>query len=241
VGIGHGMSDWMRQIGVLPRSPLTALREILDAVRVLLAGEHVTVHGDYVRLDGVRLNHPPEQVPLVIAGVRGPRSLELSGGHADGTMLAWPVTPAYVRHARSLIDAGREAAGRSDDHLVVAGTPIVVDPDPARARDAVRPLVAAELSGPASRAHLEPLGIADEAAALVAESANLDELAARLPAEWIDQLVVAGDASRCAEQINALHESGVGTVLVGIGPHVPADARIGAWRGLLAALGRRAS
>lgn len=63
VGLGHGMPDWMRQIGAAPRSPLTALGEHLSAVRDLLAGGTVTVEGDYVRLDRVALDHPPALVP----------------------------------------------------------------------------------------------------------------------------------------------------------------------------------
>jgi 5,10-methylenetetrahydromethanopterin reductase len=92
-GLGHGMPGWMRQIGSAPRSPLTALRERLEAVRALLAGQTVTVTGEYVQLDAVRLNHPPRTAPPVLAGVRGPKSLELAGHSADGVILAWPVTP----------------------------------------------------------------------------------------------------------------------------------------------------
>ena len=54
IGLGHGMAGWMRQIGAYPRSPLTALAEHIQAIRALLAGETVSVTGDYVQLDGVR-------------------------------------------------------------------------------------------------------------------------------------------------------------------------------------------
>jgi 5,10-methylenetetrahydromethanopterin reductase len=76
IGLGHGMAGWIRQIGAYPRSPLTALAEHLHAIRALLAGEPVSADGDYVRLDRVRLDHPPAHVPPVLAGVRGPRSLD---------------------------------------------------------------------------------------------------------------------------------------------------------------------
>ena len=42
-GIGHGVQEWMGQMGVRPRSPLTALEEVTVAVNRLLAGEDVTV------------------------------------------------------------------------------------------------------------------------------------------------------------------------------------------------------
>jgi alkanesulfonate monooxygenase SsuD/methylene tetrahydromethanopterin reductase-like flavin-dependent oxidoreductase (luciferase family) len=223
LGLGHGMAGWMRQIGALPRSPLTALGEYLDAVRELLAGRTVSRAGDYVRLDGVRLDHPPATVPPVVAGVRGPRSLELSGAHADGTMLAWPVAPAYVRHARSRIDVGRASAGRTDHHRIIAGTPIFVDFDHAEAVAMARAALAAELAGSTGRTHIAPLGIADEAAALIAATGSVEELAGRLPDEWIEQLTVAGDPAHCAAGIRALHEAGVDSVVLGSGPDISAE------------------
>jgi len=38
VGVGHGVQDWMGQVGARVDSPLTLLREQLDALRELLAG-----------------------------------------------------------------------------------------------------------------------------------------------------------------------------------------------------------
>ncbi len=70
--VGHGVQDWMGQVGARVASPLTLLREHLDAMRALLAGERVTTEGRYVRLDGVALVWPPASAPAVYAGARGP-------------------------------------------------------------------------------------------------------------------------------------------------------------------------
>ncbi|MEU4228778.1 LLM class flavin-dependent oxidoreductase [Nonomuraea sp. NPDC026600] len=86
-GIGHGVQDWMRQIGAAVPSPLTLLEETITSVRGLLRGETVTLHGRYVHLDGVSLVHPPAEPPPVLAGVLNPRSLALSGLVAQGTIL----------------------------------------------------------------------------------------------------------------------------------------------------------
>src|SRR6266540_656435 len=85
-GIGHGVQEWMGQMGVRPASPLTALEEVIDAVRRLLAGEEVSVDGRYVRLDRVKLDQPPVTAPPVLAGVRGPKSLALAGRVAGGVV-----------------------------------------------------------------------------------------------------------------------------------------------------------
>ncbi|THC48612.1 LLM class flavin-dependent oxidoreductase [Streptomyces sp. A1499] len=120
LGVGHGVQDWMGQVGARAESPLTLLREHLDAMRALLAGERVTTEGRYVRLDDVALDWPPATAPALYAGARGPRSVRLTGEAADGTILDASTPPDGVRGARRLIDEGREAAGRTDrPHPVV--------------------------------------------------------------------------------------------------------------------------
>jgi alkanesulfonate monooxygenase SsuD/methylene tetrahydromethanopterin reductase-like flavin-dependent oxidoreductase (luciferase family) len=102
-GIGHGVQAWMAQMGVRPSSPLNALEETVTAVRGLLHGERLSVTGRYVNLDGVALEPAPSPPPLVSAGVRGPKSLALSGRVADGTILADFCGVEYLRWAREQI------------------------------------------------------------------------------------------------------------------------------------------
>lgn len=106
-GFGHGVDAWMRQVGAKPASQLALLSETVEAVRALLAGATVSVEGRYVRLRDVALDHPPAVVPPVSVGVRGPRSLELAGRCADGTVLDAGSSPGYVRWARERIAAER--------------------------------------------------------------------------------------------------------------------------------------
>jgi 5,10-methylenetetrahydromethanopterin reductase len=110
-GFGHGVADWMRQIGALPSSQLAAFGETVDAVRRLLSGDAVSVHGRYVHLDDVQLVFPPTLRPPVIAGVTGPKSIELSAKVADGLLLPEGSSADYVRAARSRM--------RRDAHCVV--------------------------------------------------------------------------------------------------------------------------
>ena len=118
VGVGHGVQDWMGQVGARVESPLTLLREHLDALRALLAGETVSTGGRYVRLDGVALDWPPPSAPPVLAGAEGPKTLRLIGGHADGAILTGGTTPDALVRARALLDEGRAEAGRSGPYPV---------------------------------------------------------------------------------------------------------------------------
>ncbi|QMU68205.1 LLM class flavin-dependent oxidoreductase [Streptacidiphilus sp. P02-A3a] len=106
-GVGHGVGEWMAKVGAAARSPLALLEETLTVVRGLLRGERVTLDGREVRVDGVQLVHPPVTVPPLVAGVVRPRSLELSGRVADGTLLPEGQGPDDVAAALAHIGKGR--------------------------------------------------------------------------------------------------------------------------------------
>ena len=104
---GHGVQDWMQQIGGRVESPVTLLREWVTAVRSLLHGQAVTISGRYVRLDGVTLAWPPAVVPPLLVGARGRRTLALAGEHADGLVLDAGIEPGQVRQAVATAAARR--------------------------------------------------------------------------------------------------------------------------------------
>ncbi len=131
IGVGHGVQDWMAQVGARAESPMTLLREHLTALRALLAGETVTADGRYVRLDAVALDWPPAPAPPILAGATGPRTLRLCGEAADGTILTGGTPPEGVRRARELVDEGRAAAGRTDPHQVIVYLEAATGPDAA--------------------------------------------------------------------------------------------------------------
>lgn len=211
VGLGHGMRDWMRQVGVWPASPLTLLEESLTVVRALLRGERVSMSGRYFQLDNVALDRAPGAVPPVFAGVRGPRSLALSGRCADGTVLAEPVTPEYLSAARDQIAA-------DGSHTLVAYNVAAIDDDPARARDLARGALE-WIGDPDWSAHLAPLSFAAEFAELRRRCSSRAEFAAALPDGWVDQLAIVGTPEAARARVGELHRAGADTiVLIPVGP-----------------------
>ncbi|MGY4101208.1 LLM class flavin-dependent oxidoreductase [Nocardia sp. R16R-3T] len=118
-GFGHGVQNWMGQIGARVESPMTLLREQLGALRALLNGEKVSVAGRYVHLDNVALNWPPTAPPPITAAATGPQTLRLSGELADATILTSRTTSDGVRAARARIAEGRAKAARTDPHRLV--------------------------------------------------------------------------------------------------------------------------
>ncbi|MGW4485004.1 LLM class flavin-dependent oxidoreductase [Amycolatopsis sp. NPDC004368] len=203
VGIGHGMPGWLRQVGAWPASPLTLLREYFTTVRAILGGERVSFDGAAVRLRDVQLESPPKVVPPLYAGVRGPKSLALAAEVADGTILAEPVTPEYLRAVREIVGAR---------HELVAYNVGAVDDSPERARRWARRALSA-IGEPDWAPHLVPLPFAGELAQLRKAAGSREEFAAALPDEWVDRLALIGKPARVRARLRELAEAGAGQVV----------------------------
>ncbi|MBN1681484.1 MAG: LLM class flavin-dependent oxidoreductase [Anaerolineae bacterium] len=212
-GIGHGVADWMRQIGAFPQSQLAALEEVTTMVRALLRGDDVTFQGQHVSLDHVKLVFPPEIIPPISLGVRGPKSLALAGRVADGTILAEYSAPAYVSWSREQIIQGQQAAGRTSDHRLTVYALCYVDSNSKVARNKVRPAIAAALARPRFHRQLEQVGIVPRLREILAAGGQ-EHLAAAMPDEWIDLLTVAGTPDECAAAVHTLAEAGADSIVL---------------------------
>jgi alkanesulfonate monooxygenase SsuD/methylene tetrahydromethanopterin reductase-like flavin-dependent oxidoreductase (luciferase family) len=210
-GVGVGVADWLRQMGLNPASPLGAIRDCVTSVRTLLDGEELTRSEGLFHFDRVRLTHPAlERVPLFL-GVVGPKMLRLSGAIADGTVLSVCGSPAYVRWARGQVEAGAADAGRDGHHRLASFVIFSVDADRRRARDAVRRFVAFYLAAGGANAMTDAFGISAELTEMLARGGR--ELVEReMPERWLDELAIAGDPEECAVRIRAYLEAGADSV-----------------------------
>ncbi|MGI6877360.1 LLM class flavin-dependent oxidoreductase [Microbacterium sp. gxy059] len=133
-GFGHGVLDWMGQIGARVASPLTLLREHVTAVRALLAGERVTTEGRYVTLRDVALDWPPPAAPELLIGGARPKTLRLAGEIGDGVILDSTMSIDALPAARAAVDEGRAAAGRPGRSRVVVYAEVDTQQDALAAR-----------------------------------------------------------------------------------------------------------
>lgn len=119
-GVGLGGEDpaELRACGVDPATRGRRMDEALAVLRPLLAGEEVTVRGDYFRLDQVRMTPVPEPpVPVVIGG-RSDAALRRVARHGDSWLGLW-VSPDRYAAAVGLIakyaaDEGRQKKGEGE-------------------------------------------------------------------------------------------------------------------------------
>ena len=121
LGIGAWWDPLAAKVGIKREKPLRAMREIVTAVRGLLANENVTFHGEFVHLDGVELDYVYQErrakdVPIYI-GATGLQMMELTGEIADGAVLNYLVSPDYNKQAIEALEKGAAKAGRTLDDI----------------------------------------------------------------------------------------------------------------------------
>jgi alkanesulfonate monooxygenase SsuD/methylene tetrahydromethanopterin reductase-like flavin-dependent oxidoreductase (luciferase family) len=139
-GIGHGVPGWMARVGAASPTGLALLEETITVVRTLLRGRTANLDGRAVHIEDVTLVHPPAEPPPVVSGVVRPRSLELSGRAADGTVMAEGQGPRAIAAALGHIGKGRAAVGATRPHELIVFTHLCVTGDPERITAATAPV-----------------------------------------------------------------------------------------------------
>jgi F420-dependent oxidoreductase-like protein len=163
--------------------PLRRMREYLDGLQPLLAGQAADAVGETVTTRGA-IQIPGAPTPDVYLAALGPQMLRLAGRRTAGT-LTWMTGPkTLAEHVIPTLRAAAAEAGRPESAVrVVASLPVSVTDDVAGAR-----AQAAEQFGmyghlPSYRAMLDREGFANpEDAAIIGDeetvSGRLDELGA---------------------------------------------------------------
>jgi F420-dependent oxidoreductase-like protein len=169
--------------GIPYDKPVRRMREYLDALQPLLAGEVVNAVGETVTARGA-LQIAGAPTPEIYLAALGPQMLKLCGRRTAGTLTWMCGAKTLGEHISPTLRAAAKEAGRPEDAVrVVAGLPVSVTDDVAGAR-----AQAAEQFGmygtlPSYRAMLDREGYANpEDAAIIGDektvSDRLDELAA---------------------------------------------------------------
>jgi 5,10-methylenetetrahydromethanopterin reductase len=211
LGIGAWWEPLATKVGVHRTRPLGAMREIVTAVRGLLANETVTFDGDFVHLDGVELDYVyqerrAKEVPIYI-GATGMQMMELAGEIADGVVLNYLVSPSYNEGALEHLSRGAAKAGRSladvdRPQLVVCS----VDPDRATAIDRARLLVTQYLGQQPHimKASGVPESLLDQIGRVLTWPATHEQVAAAatlVPDDIVQMITACGTPDECRSKV----------------------------------------
>jgi len=169
--------------------PVRRMREYLEALQPLLAGEDPQLSGETVTCRGA-VDVPAEAPPVLVAAL-GTQMLNVAGRLADGTV-TWMTGPATLAdHTVPTIWAAAEAAGRPEPRVVVA-LPVCVTADEAGARERAAAEFAVYGMLPSYRAMLDKEGVEGPAdLALVGSADAVAERIAAVGAAGATSLVAA--------------------------------------------------
>jgi 5,10-methylenetetrahydromethanopterin reductase len=208
VVLGLGAGGELSHLGIDPQRPRAAVRDSIETIRRLTGAESREEWSSSV---GHRLEFGHGPIPIYVAS-RGPRMLELAGSVADGVIIGGYATPAGFRWALRQVEAGIASSGRqaADDVRRLAWLYTSVDPDPEKARAAVRPIVLASMM--TSRDVLGDIGV--ELPRRLREELDsrswklsrqeLVEFSGQLDETLVTAFSLAGTAAECAERLATL-------------------------------------
>jgi 5,10-methylenetetrahydromethanopterin reductase len=218
LGVGAWWDPLARKVGVHRRRPLKCMRETVEACRALFTLEEVTYRGEFVNLDGVRIDvvhgdTSSRKIPIYV-GATGPKMLELAGEIADGVVLNYMVSPSYNDDALRRITSGAGRAGRSVDdidrpQLVVCS----LDDDRTKALDAARLLLTQYLGQQPHimKASGVDAALIEEINAMVdwpATHEQIEKAAGLVPDEVVQLVSASGTPEECRAKVAEYVEHG---------------------------------
>jgi len=208
LGLGSSNRKWIEAQMAIPfKTPLAGLREGVEIVRRLLAGERVTYAGEIFSVHDVALETPPAAPVPILLGVKGPRALALAGEVADGVHCSILASPAHVRRVRATASARR-------DFKAIAYVPVAVADDGTQARAWLRPLLARYLGALHGQSILADAGLDATRTQPFREALATGRPAADLVTDdLIDTLAIAGTPADCRASLARWVDAGLDAVI----------------------------
>jgi probable F420-dependent oxidoreductase len=213
VALGLGLSSRIivEQWHGLPFSAaLGQIREAVQIIRLVTAGERVNFEGKFFRVKNFRLTAPAAPVRIVLAAL-GPEMLELAGEIADGVVLNW-IPPEAVPASIERLEAGARRAGRTlEDFEIASFIRTCVTDDAATARAALARDITGYAIVDVYASFFRTAGFAAEVDALNARWRAGDRAGAvtEITPRVLDGLGVVGDEAFCRERIAAFARAGL--------------------------------
>jgi 5,10-methylenetetrahydromethanopterin reductase len=233
--LGLGASKiFMKEIGEGEKGknvgPAVVMRESIEIVRAMLAGEAVEYHGKAFDASAPVLKDEAHisraRVPIYV-GATGPVLQRLAGSHSDGLLTASITTPGFVRYARGNMEEGARQAGRDPSTLdlgaVIVGS---IHRDSRKGREGAREMAAMYLANKVQNIRgsadvlLQKAGLSFEEIAPIADAMEKGGRKAAAQAVTEDVLKkvcpIAGTPDECCERIEEFRQAGCTNIMLEI-------------------------
>jgi 5,10-methylenetetrahydromethanopterin reductase len=224
LGIGAGVSGF-RELGVDASRSAVAIREAIELIRRLLAGERVTVKGREIRFADGRLDFAPPRadLPIYLASQRG-AGCRAAGRVADGAIMQGALADPLVRFFRETVRGAAREAGRDPAGVaLVTRLNVCVADDRRAARDVMRPTIVRSLSAQrpdfftfATAGLTLPAALREKVLALpyTHDPAPLRAVAPEVPDDLVDAVTLTGPPDVIAPEIVRLVRSGIDELML---------------------------
>jgi probable F420-dependent oxidoreductase len=200
--------DWARSA--------SRMRETVECLRDILAGERSAYDGRHVRTHGFRLRRPRPETRISVAAF-GPAMTRVAARHADEVVLNL-VPPERVSAVRATVESEAAAAGRTAPGVAV-WVPVALEPGD-EAREELSAQLAVYLGAPGYGEMFSALGFSD-LVGRARQGARRSELARSIPFELLEQVGAMGTVEDVAARITAYHDAGAD--VVGVVPSTAED------------------
>jgi len=213
VALGIGLSSRIiveQWHGLKYSAALAQIREAVQIIRLVTAGERVTFEGEFYRVKNSRLSAPAAPVRVVLAAL-GPEMLELAGEIADGVVLNW-IPPEAVPASIAHLEAGARRAGRPLEGFEIAcfiRTCVTDDVESARAALARDITAYAIVDVYASFFRTAGFGAEVDAVNRRWQAGDRAGAVGEISPRVLDGLGVVGDAAVCRARLDAFARAGL--------------------------------
>ncbi len=227
VGVGNQLN--LAQSGITPNKPIRVMREYVQALRGLLAGESMQFEGEVTALRGAHLNIPGgADIPILVAST-GPQMLQLAGEIGNGVVLSTGLTLGTMRQSLDLAAAGARRKGRDPSAVRSVGfINLAVSEDGKSARAAVLRKLAFLFRSKGHAENIKSSGLAIDHEAIMAAVSrrDLDGAAALLPEEAATVFGVAGTPRECRDRLRDFLAVGLDEPVVELSAGNPEAVRL---------------
>ncbi|MHA1107635.1 MAG: LLM class flavin-dependent oxidoreductase [Alphaproteobacteria bacterium] len=214
VGLAISVGNFMnlQESGVTPTKPVRVIREYVEALRALWAGETVDMEGHIFQLRGARLAFtPPAPIPIFVAST-GPQILHLSGRIADGVLFSGGLSLNFTRRCVALADEGVSEAGRDPADVRKAG--FVYFACSKNGSDAIqsnREKLAFLFRNKHQAENIASVDVPIDQEAIMdlIKKRDIPGAAKLVPEDAVQQFCVAGTPQQCREGLQAYIDAGV--------------------------------
>jgi len=212
LGLSTGGPSQLTRVGMYPLNrPVATLRESVNAIRSLLAGEEVTCRSSTFELKGVRYSRTSRKVPIYLAA-RSEQLMRLVGEVADGEILNCAPSVRYIECSRNMICEGAKRARRNEATIELMGIPdLSLGKNSRAAVENARVMVARRIGYHPQRV-AEMLGIKQGDYAQInsaVRAGKMDEAAKLVDEDMIEKVAMAGDPEDVVEKCLLVAGAGV--------------------------------